>query len=85
MIGVEDEATGEVALHEAGHAYALRQSVAGREDVVEDDAAEGTDWKQRRDALVNQFGSKKKKATIRCVHNRFTFRKLKKNVDNDNS
>lgn len=66
LVGVEDETTGEVTLHEVGHAYALRQSVAGREDMVEDDASAGQDWKQRRDALVNQFGSKKKKATIRA-------------------
>lgn len=66
MVGVEDEESGELTLHDAGHAYALRQSVAGREDKVEDCAMESLEWKQRRDALVNQFGSKKKKAAIRC-------------------
>ncbi|CAM9644709.1 unnamed protein product, partial [Sphacelaria rigidula] len=66
LVGVEDEASGEVTLHEAGHAYALRQSVAGREDDVESNAMDGTDWKEQRDALVNQFGSKKKKAVIRA-------------------
>lgn len=65
LVGVEDEESGKITLHEAGHAYALRQSVAGREDMVEDHAMKGTEWKQRRDALVNQFGSKKKKAAIR--------------------
>lgn len=65
-MGVEDEQTGELTLHEAGHAYALRQSVGARQDVVEDHAMEGLEWKQRKDALVNQFGSKKKKAAIRC-------------------
>lgn len=64
---MEDEASGEMVLHQAGHAYALRQSVAGREDNVEEYAMEGLEWKQRRDALVNQFGSKKKKAAIRSV------------------
>lgn len=67
LVGVEDEASGEVTLHEAGHAYALRQSVAGREDDVESNAMDGTDWKEQRDALVNQFGSKKKKAVIRYI------------------
>lgn len=67
MVGVEDEESGELTLHESGHAYALRQSVSGREDIVEDHAMEGLEWKQRRDALVNQFGSKKKKAAIKCV------------------
>lgn len=66
LVGVEDEQTGELTLHEAGHAYALRQSVGGRQDSVEDHAMEGLEWKQRKDALVNQFGSKKKKAAIRC-------------------
>lgn len=66
-MGVEDEQTGELTLHEAGHAYALRQSVGGRRDSVEDHAMEGLEWKQRKDALVNQFGSKKKKAAIRCA------------------
>lgn len=66
-MGVEDEQTGELTLHEAGHAYALRQSVGGRQDAVEDHAMEGLEWKQRKDALVNQFGSKKKKAAIRCA------------------
>lgn len=66
-MGVEDERTGELTLHEAGHAYALRQSVGGRQDSVEDHAMEGLEWKQRKDALVNQFGSKKKKAAIRCA------------------
>lgn len=28
---------------------------------------ESLEWKQRKDALVNQFGSKKKKAAIRFV------------------
>lgn len=65
MVGVEDKGTGEITLHEAGHAYALQQSVVGREDSVEDHAMQGLDWKQRRDALVNQFGSKKKQAAIR--------------------
>ncbi|CAN0471298.1 unnamed protein product, partial [Laminaria digitata] len=65
LVGVEDVETGEMTLHEAGHAYALRQSVGGRQDNVEDHALENLDWKQRRDALVNQFGSKKKKAAIR--------------------
>lgn len=66
-MGVEDEESGEVTLFEAGHAYALRQSVTGRQDDVEKFAMEGLEWKQRRDALVNQFGSKKKKAAIRCA------------------
>eukprot|EP00752_Nemacystus_decipiens_P004309 g3938.t1 len=66
LVGVEDEQTGELTLHEAGHAYALRQSVGGRQDSVEDYAMEGLEWKQRKDALVNQFGSKKKKAAIRA-------------------
>lgn len=65
-MGVEDEQTGELTLHESGHAYALRQSVGARQDSVEDHAMEGLEWKQRKDALVNQFGSKKKKAAIRC-------------------
>lgn len=65
LVGVEDEESGEMTLHEAGHAYALRQSVAGRQENVEDYAMEDLAWKQRRDALVNQFGSKKKKAAIR--------------------
>lgn len=65
LVGVEDVETGEMTLHEAGHAYALRQSVGGRQDNVEEHALENLDWKQRRDALVNQFGSKKKKASIR--------------------
>ena len=64
-MGVEDKETGVMTLHEAGHAYALRQSVAGREESVEDNAMEGLGWKQRKDALVNQFGSKKKRAAIR--------------------
>lgn len=64
-MGVEDPETGELTLHEAGHAYALRQSVGGRRDQVEDFAMESLEWKQRKDALVNQFGSKKKKAAIR--------------------
>jgi len=67
MVGVEDEETGELTLHRAGHAYALRQSVGGRQESVEDHAMEGLEWKERKDALVNQFGSKKKKAAIRCV------------------
>ncbi|CAM9651187.1 unnamed protein product, partial [Hapterophycus canaliculatus] len=66
LVGVEDEETGELTLHEAGHAYALRQSVADRDDKVEDHAMESVEWKQRKDALVNQFGSKKKKAAIRA-------------------
>eukprot|EP00903_Cladosiphon_okamuranus_P014079 g13086.t1 len=66
LVGVEDEQTGELTLHEAGHAYALRQSVGGRRETVEDYAMEGLEWKQRKDALVNQFGSKKKKAAIRA-------------------
>lgn len=65
-MGVEDEETGELTLHRAGHAYALRQIVGGRQDIVEDHAMEGLEWKQSKDALVNQFGSKKKKAAIRC-------------------
>ena len=64
-MGVEDEHTGELTLHEAGHPYALRQGVAGRQEIVEDHAMEGVEWKQRKDGLVNQFGSKKKKAAIR--------------------
>lgn len=67
LVGVEDEQTGELTLHDSGHAYALRQSVGGRQDSVEDHAMEGLEWKQRKDALVNQFGSKKKKAAIRCA------------------
>lgn len=62
---MEDVESGEMTLHEAGHAYALRQSVGGRQDNVEDHAMDNLEWKQRRDALVNQFGSKKKKAAIR--------------------
>eukprot|EP00904_Undaria_pinnatifida_P014229 jgi/Undpi1/9937/HiC_scaffold_28.g12391.m1 len=65
LVGVEDVESGEMTLHEAGHAYALRQSVGGRQDNVEDHAMDNLEWKQRRDALVNQFGSKKKKAAIR--------------------
>lgn len=68
LVGVEDKETGEMTLYEAGHAYALRQSVAGREELIEEHANEGMEWKERRDALVNQFGSKKKKAAIRCDH-----------------
>lgn len=64
---MEDEGTGELTLHDAGHAYSLRQSVGDRDDNVEDYAMEGLEYKQRKDALVNQFGSKKKKAAIRCV------------------
>ncbi|CAM9829313.1 unnamed protein product [Scytosiphon promiscuus] len=66
LVGVEDVETGEMTLHEAGHAYALRQSVGGRQDQVEDHAMESLEWKKRKDALVNQFGSKKKKAAIRA-------------------
>ena len=76
LVGVEDVETGELTLHEAGHAYALRQSVGGRQDNVEDHALENLDWKQRRDALVNQFGSKKKKASIRWRIGRITYSKL---------
>lgn len=67
LVGVEDEETGELTLHRAGHAYALRQSVGGRQESVEDHSMEGLEWKERKDALVNQFGSKKKKAAIRCA------------------
>ncbi|CAM9902299.1 unnamed protein product [Ectocarpus sp. 12 AP-2014] len=65
VVGVEDEGTGELTLHEAGHAYSLRQSVGDKDDNIEDFAMEGLEYKQRKDALVNQFGSKKKKAAIR--------------------
>lgn len=56
-----------MTLHEVGHVYALRQDVSGLQEQVEDYAMEGQERKQRRDALVNQFGSKKKKAAIRFV------------------
>lgn len=64
---MEDEGTGDLTLHEAGHPYSLRQSVGDKDDNIEDFAMEGLEYKQRKDALVNQFGSKKKKAAIRFV------------------
>ncbi|CAM9492456.1 unnamed protein product, partial [Discosporangium mesarthrocarpum] len=66
MVGVHDEESGEITLHQVGHAFTLRQSVAGKEESVEANAMNGVDWKQRKDALVEQFGSKKKKRVIKA-------------------
>lgn len=66
LVGVEDSESGEITLYEAGHAYALRQSVTGKDEVVEDHANADAGWKESRDRLVDKFGSKKKKAAIRC-------------------
>ncbi|CAM9320348.1 unnamed protein product [Phaeothamnion confervicola] len=63
-VGVLDDVTGEMTLHEVGHVYGLQQKVRGVDDVVEDRATAMEDlaYKERRGILIDAFGSKKSKA-----------------------